>query len=115
MSNFTPLVDLSYADGSNPIHYGLNISMDGSEDYSIMSASSIQSHPDDPNGYIIVLDLSTDSSEGSVEYKIDLGELPLESSEGFIDIHFENDGTLIEKRKVRTQEAQKESRPIELI
>lgn len=111
MSNFTPTVDLYYIDGSNPKHYGLTTILNPAEG-SIINSSNVQEHPDDENSFFVVIELSSDPEAGTSEHDSDLGELTLLPSVGFIDVHFEHDGQLIEKKKVRTEEAQKESRPI---
>ena len=112
MSTFTPTATLFYLEGSNPVNYGIVVSCVETTQYSIISISEAKVHEEDENGYIIRVLVNT-GSRGSNELEKDLGTITLHPTLGFIEIEYFKNANLLGKKRVKTEEAQKESRPID--
>ena len=109
---FTPKVELLFKDGSNPKHYCIAASIIESQNYGLISASEIQDYPEENNGFIIKFTVG-DETRGSNEMDADLGTLNLINDGGFVEVEFYDESSnLITKKRVRTEEAQKDTRPI---
>lgn len=110
---FTPKADLLYKDGPDPKQHCITASFVETADYGFISAPEVQDHPEDSNGYLVTYTVGG-NSRGRDEMDADLGTIPLVSNVNFVDIEFYDElSNLLGKKRVRAEEAQKDTRPIE--
>lgn len=110
-----PNVLLTYLEGSDPLQYGVRVGVDSGTfgDVKLLSHQGIPSTPESGYTFVVVVD-TTEGSTGEDEMIIDLGTMGLHSEEGEVEIQLvDSQSQLIGKKKVRAEEAQKETRPIE--
>lgn len=113
MSTFTPSAELLYQDGSNPKRYCVVASFKETEEYGFVTVSDVQSHREDENGYVVAYTVGGDSSGRDI-LDADLGTINLLNNGGFVDVEFyDEQSILLGKKRIRTEEAQKDTRPIE--
>ena len=113
MSTFTPKAELLYQDGSTPKRYCVVASFKETEVYGFVSVSDVRDHTEDDNGYVVTYTVGG-NSRGADELEADLGIIPLASNGGFIDVEFYDEQSIfLGKKRIRTEEAQKDTRPIE--
>lgn len=110
---FTPKAELLFQDGSTPKRYCVIASFVETADYGFVSVSNVQIHPDDSSGYLVIYTLGG-NSKGGDELEVDLGTIPLVTSGGFVEVVFyDEQSNYLDKKRIRTEEAQKDTRPIE--
>ena len=110
---FTPKAELLYQDGSTPKRYCVIASFVETADYGFVTVSDVQNHPEDSNGYLVTYTVGG-NSRGGDELEVDLGTIPLANSGGFVDVEFyDEQSNYLDKKRIRTEEAQKDTRPIE--
>ena len=113
MSTFTPKAELLYQDGSNPKHYCIAASFVETANYGFVTASEVQDHPEEDDGYLVKYTVGN-NSRGGDEMDADLGTITLVTSTGFVDVEFyDEQSNFLGKKRIRTEEAQKDTRPIE--
>ena len=110
-----PNVLLTYLEGSDPLPYGVRVGVDSGTfgDVKLLSHQGIPSTPESGYTFVVVVD-TTEGSTGEDEIIIDLGTMGLHPEEGEVEIQLvDSQSQLIGKKKVRAEEAQKETRPTE--
>lgn len=111
--SFTPKADLLFKDGPDPKQHCIAASFVETADYGFVSVSEVQDHPEDSNGYLVTYVVGG-NSRGGDEMDADLGIIPLVSSVHFVDVEFYDEQShFLGKKRVRAEEAQKDTRPIE--
>lgn len=110
-----PNVLLTYLEGSEPLNYGVRVGIDPGTfgDVKLVSCQGIPGEPESGYTFVVVID-TTEVTTGNTEIVIDLGTMGLHPEEGEVEIQLvDSQSQLIGKKKVRAEEAQKETRPIE--
>jgi hypothetical protein len=111
----TPTVKLFYLEGSNPKDYDLVVSID-ERLTSGVKLSEHQGIPEGPySGYTYEISIGTGTEDNHVsELRVPLGIMELDPEHGEIEVVLKDgSSSIIGKGKVRAEEAQQESRPIE--
>jgi hypothetical protein len=112
---YEPKVELFYLEGSNPKDYDLVITIDVEETEGLKMAANrfIPNTPYNAETYQITVDMGTADTHKEV-LRIHLGEFPLDPNDGELEVNLVNDTSkIVGKGKVRAEEAQQESRPID--
>jgi hypothetical protein len=112
MSEIIPELKLTYLEGSNPKHYGLNVKMENPEFSSHLMLTHNGSLEDSNLKYVLTVVLE-ESEEGTNEFDIDLGQLNLNQDEGQIDVSLMVSSTEVGTGTIRAEEAQQETRPLD--
>lgn len=106
---FTAKGDLLYKEGPDPKDYCFAGSFAETNLYGFVSVSDMSIHPEDSSGYLIKYIVGGDS-RGPDELDADLGKF----SGSFIEAeYYDEQSNLLGKKRVRTVDAQKDTRPIE--
>src|SRR5690606_21172397 len=112
-----PKLLLTYLDGSSPLNYGLTVTTEPIS-FGNVKFISFRGVPSSPSsGYTFQIEVeTTEESAGNTDLKLDLGTLALHSEDGEVEVVLVDDqNAVIGRKKVRAEEAQKESRPIDEI
>lgn len=112
---YEPKVELFYLEGSNPKDYDLVVTIDveETEGLKMVAHRSIPNAPYSGETYQITIGMGTEDTHKEV-LRVPLGEFPLDPDDGEFEVILEDDMSVIRgKGKVRAEEAQQESRPID--
>lgn len=111
---FTPEVNLTYLDGSNPKCYAVTVKVDVLETSGekLVECRLVPNSAD--ANHNVLLEINTCSgSNGNEELRIELGAISLDESLDTVEVNLiDNQQSIVGNKKVRAAEAQKESRPI---
>ncbi len=108
-----PTLLLTYLEGSSPLQYAIKVSVKF-EDDGVMLLSHL-GVPEEPyEDSIFLIEVVTDPDSGVEELVIDLGTIPLDPTVSEVEVRLLDDqSNELGRNKIRAEEAQKESRPIE--
>lgn len=110
MVEIIPELKLTYVEGSNPKHYGLNVKINSQEVGSHVMLEHSENMEDPNIKYVISIELE-ESIEGTGEFDIDLGQLDIDAENGQIDVNLIVSSTEVGSDTIRVEEAQQETRP----
>ncbi len=111
MSQITPELKLVFWEGTNPREYELRVTIDG-QPSSTHVAATYSGNMNTPNVLYVVNVNMTQSSQGLVNRRIDLGQLNIDPQNGEIEVNLMDGSTQIGFGSIRVEEAQQETRPL---